>query len=170
MTKHMKSALLFAVSILFVLCSVIGVLSYGNQKVVSAEIVYEAKTVEQVAYNMVNGASIRLDEEDETSGIRFAAEMSVADYEGLKANGYKSLLFGIIIAPKEYAINHAKLTVENLFGENAKYNWPVWNGETWVNPELNIAQKTVINILPCSVRVQIMNCIIVACCQIRTVL
>lgn len=96
-------------------------------------------------FSMINGAQIRLSEEDETSGIRFGAKLSVVDYEGLKANGYKSLRFGMIIAPAEYADGNA-FTVENLFGETAKYNWPTWDGEKWVNPTPNSTQKNVINI------------------------
>ncbi len=146
MTTNLRKVIILLVSILCAICTFIGVMSFNGVNAI-AETIYEPKTIEDVSFNMISGAQIRISEKDETSGIRFGAKLSVADYEGLKANGYKSLRFGMIIAPAEYADEENAFTVDSLFSKtDAKYNWPVWNGEKWENPMPSADKKTVINI------------------------
>ena len=82
MTKSLKKMLVFSISLVFVVCTFAGILTL-NTKNTRAETTYQAKTIDEIEFTMIDGASIRLSEEDETSGIRFGAKISVADYEGL---------------------------------------------------------------------------------------
>ncbi len=114
-----RNLLLFVLSLLFCV-SIVACVGFAT---VNAEAT--PKTLEEVALTMEEGASIRT---NEPNGIRFRSFMSVADYEGLKANvgedkAYKSAYFGMLIAPEDYLTTIGALTEENVFGEDAKYSY-----------------------------------------------
>ena len=114
-----RNLLLFVLSLLFCV-SIVACVGFAK---VNAEAT--PKTLEEVALTMEEGASIRT---NEPNGIRFRSFMSVADYEGLKANvgegkAYKSAYFGMLIAPEDYLTTIGALTEENVFGEDAKYSY-----------------------------------------------
>ena len=114
-----RNLLLFVLSLLFCV-SIVACVGFAT---VNAEAT--PKTLEEVALTMEEGASIRT---NEPNGIRFRSFMSVADYEGLKANvgegkAYKSAYFGMLIAPEDYLTTIGALNEENVFGENAKYSY-----------------------------------------------
>ena len=115
------------------------------------------KTVNEVVFSMDKGAGVRLND-DGKNGLRFTANMSLSDYSGLIANvgdgeeyAYSSLKFGMIIAPAYYNEQEGfELTKENIFGENAKYDWAIdgiYNGSNSVQTKLRIInlQTTVMN-------------------------
>lgn len=114
-----RNLLLFVLSLLFYV-SIVACVGFAT---VNAEAT--PKTLEEVALTMEEGASIRT---NEPNGIRFRSFMSVADYEGLKANvgegkAYKSAYFGMLIAPEDYLTTIGALNEENVFGEDAKYSY-----------------------------------------------
>lgn len=114
-----RNLLLFVLSLLFCV-SIVACVGFAT---VNAEAT--PKTLEEVALTMEEGASIRT---NEPNGIRFRSFMSVADYEGLKANvgegkAYKSAYFGMLIAPEDYLTTIGALNEENVFGEDAKYSY-----------------------------------------------
>lgn len=78
-----RNLLLFVLSLLFCV-SIVACVGFAT---VNAEAT--PKTLEEVALTMEDGASIRT---NEPNGIRFRSFMSVADYEGLKANIFRSLI------------------------------------------------------------------------------
>ena len=114
-----RNLLLFVLSLLFCV-SIVACVGFAT---VNAEAT--PKTLEEVALTMEEGASIRT---NEPNGIRFRSFMSVADYEGLKANvgegkAYKSVNFGMLIAPEDYLTAYGELTEANVFGEKAVYSY-----------------------------------------------
>lgn len=114
-----RNLLLFVLSLLFCV-SIVACVGFAT---VNAEAT--PKTLEEVVLTMEEGASIRT---NEPNGIRFRSFMSVADYEGLKANvgegkAYKSAYFGMLIAPEDYLTTIGALSEENVFGEDAKYSY-----------------------------------------------
>ena len=90
----------------------------------------ETKTVNQISFVMEKGAFVRIDE-DNVNGLKFEASISTDDYTALMNNigegkAYKSVSFGMIIAPKNYvSVSGKELTVANLFGPDAIYDWSV---------------------------------------------
>lgn len=98
----------------------------------SADTEYTAKTVEQAtSVAMAKGASARINE-DGKNGLRYTLEVSTADYKGLRMQYGKDIQFGILIAPDSYNTANA-LNAENVFGENAVYDWATMNDEgNWV--------------------------------------
>jgi len=97
----------------------------------------ESVTFENVALTMENGASVRFSDDNMTNGLRFCMEMSKTDYEGLMANtgegkAYESVSFGMLIVPADYLTAGHELTVVNVFGASAVYDWATWNGTEWV--------------------------------------
>ena len=90
------------------------------------------KSIDEITYVMDDGASVSLSEENAKNGLRFSASMSEEDYTGLTANAeYTDISFGMFIMPYDY-VSTGDLTEENLFGENAIYDWAEWNGSEWV--------------------------------------
>ncbi len=107
----------------------------------------ETKTVEQVSLVMKNGASIRYASSATDSGIRFSVNLSAADYLGLEANEgkvYTSVSYGMAIMPYSYLGTYGELTEENLFSDDAKYDWAQWNGSEWVYSGDNTTKKRII--------------------------
>ncbi len=86
-----------------------------------------ANIAEQVTFVMEEGAAARYNlnlsetERYAYGGLRFFANISAADLQKLQ-NAYSALSFGVFIAPYEY-VQETPFTVENLFGEQAKYYW-----------------------------------------------
>ena len=77
--------------------------------------------LEQIKFEMVDGAQIRLDGE---KGLRFAAKMSKKDYENI-TSAYESLEYGVFIMPNYYVSKYGALTKENTIDHNLY----VWNTE-----------------------------------------
>lgn len=76
------------------------------------------------AVSMAYGAGIRCGGDFMTSGLRFSIAASKDDYE-TAINSLKegaTAEFGIFIIPEDYQKTYGAFTVENLFGENAKYH------------------------------------------------
>ena len=136
MSSARKSRAIFALIITLVLSVVMMI---GVQLKETAFATDTVKTVSEVVYTMKEGASIYNDRAGKL-GIRFGASMSESDYQKLMNNVgegklYSSVKFGVVIAPKSYEDeNDGKnaLNYENLFGENAIYDWAEWNGSEWV--------------------------------------
>ncbi len=84
-------------------------------------------TVDEVAFTMTKGASVRL-AQDGNYGIRYAIEMPKTDYEALMLNvgegadkAYSEVSFGVLIAPKSY--DTAKPLREHTFDGELVYDW-----------------------------------------------
>ena len=73
---------------------------------------------------MEEGAAVRITN-DEVNGLRFSAEMSKETYDALQASDAE---YGMVIVPRDYITNGYELTVQNLFGANAKYSATVAAG------------------------------------------
>ena len=91
------------------------------------------KTLNDVNFSMMNGATIRA---METSGIRFAGVMSEEDATWLNDN-YDSVSFGTFIMPADYQVKYGALTEDKLFGNNAVY---FWDGKVKTNETVEILQ------------------------------
>lgn len=120
MKKVMRRNILLTV-LAFLLCLSVG-LSAGFATVFAET---TPKTLAEVTLTMEDGALVRA---SEPTGIRFRSFMSEADYEGLMANvgegkAYKSVNFGMLIAPEDYLTTGRELTEANVFGENAIYSY-----------------------------------------------
>lgn len=118
---HLKN---FAILILAIFAIVAFALSYSVNSVKAND------TDEYLTMN--DGAYVRLTKEETGNGLRFVMGMTAGDYETLMENvgsgkTYKDVSFGMLIAPADY-LTHYDLTVENVFGENAKYDWANDNG------------------------------------------
>ena len=123
--KVLKNKVLVVLALVFALCLT----------VVSATMINTAKADEVAppTLTMLDGASVRVAEEDQVNGLRFAAGMSASDYGWFSENvgagkAYKDVQFGMFIAPTDY-LAKADFTEANLFGNEA-YDWAEWNNET----------------------------------------
>ncbi|MGN0806145.1 MAG: hypothetical protein ACI4MC_03825, partial [Candidatus Coproplasma sp.] len=88
-----------------------------------------------VQATMIEGADIRTDTTVEKMGIRFGYTMSGEDYTNLinsvgEGKTYKSVIFGMLIAPDDYQTNYGELNEENVFGATPKYDWGTYNANT----------------------------------------
>ncbi len=80
--------------------------------------------VQNVEFVMEKGASVRLKSDAGNSGIRFEARLSESDYQELETgSAYTDVKYGMLIAPRSYLTEGHEFTVENVFGENAIYDW-----------------------------------------------
>lgn len=143
-----KTIILFFLSVLMVFS--VGFFTYANA---SADASLTPKTIDEVAYTMEDGASIRMSSDNKTNGLRFVASMPTTDYEALKANtNYSNLIFGVVIAPADYLVSEEEsvdkgFTEENLFSDNAIYAWDEYvNGEWVYDAEANVGKTRIINI------------------------
>ena len=73
---------------------------------------------------MEEGAAVRVSG-NAANGLRFIGEMSEAVYSDFEA---RNATYGMVIIPKDYITDGYELTVENLFGQNAKYSETVEAG------------------------------------------
>ena len=80
----------------------------------------EPKTLEQISFDMIAGASVRV--KVAPTGIRFSATMSESDYLGLLET-YENVSFGTVIMPAQYQTTKGELSVANLFSADAVYTW-----------------------------------------------
>lgn len=71
---------------------------------------------------MIDGASIRIANEEENCGLRFSAKIDKAWYEAQETDGYE-ISGGTFIMPYYYITQKGSLNEANCFGENAKYKW-----------------------------------------------
>ncbi|MBQ9756198.1 MAG: hypothetical protein IJV99_01200 [Clostridia bacterium] len=143
-TKRLRNLLVSVMAFVLVACLFFSINSLTNPTKIQADDTYSAKTLDEITFTMDEGAQIYTNNQENISGIRFSASMTNADYQGLIANEYKSLIFGVIIAPEVYNANRP-LNKENLFGENAVYDWADWNEDLgeW---EYNGTKTRVINL------------------------
>ena len=110
-----------AILILTIACVCFGVFGFAFTGAFAAS---EPKTVDQVSLNMKIGASVR---KLDPTGLRFTSIMTADDYSSLTANvgddkAYKSVTFGMLIAPEDYVTKYGELTEANVFGSDAKYS------------------------------------------------
>lgn len=88
--------------------------------------VFAASAEEPVAspeFSLERGAGVRI-ADDGHNGLRFTLKMAKSDYDALKSNGnYTDVSFGVLIAPEDYLTDGHGLTAENVFGDNAIYDW-----------------------------------------------
>lgn len=97
-----------------------------------------ANTVSTVNFQMVSGASIRLDsnteDDKDENGIRYQITMPDAEYKALERNSaYTNVSYGILIAPSDYVEKYGELNKANVFGTNAVYDWAVKNEDgEWI--------------------------------------
>lgn len=88
----------------------------------TADVGASAKTMDQIELSMVKGATMRIagSPEASTTGLRFIMQVPKSDYEAIDATIYTDVEWGVLIAPVD-SVEKADFTVDNLFGENAKY-------------------------------------------------
>ena len=105
-----------------------------------------SNTVETVSFTMDKGASVRLSGSEKENGLRYSVRMPKAEYEALKANNtYKSISFGLLLAPKSYLTSGHELTKENVFGNNAIYDWATYKNGEWVYPSEPTGKVRIMN-------------------------
>jgi len=108
-------------------------------------------SVESASLNMVAGACVRQpNDEYTTGGLRYIMTMPKADYETLMQNvgedkTYKSVEFGIFIAPSYYNDKYALNNESNVSGDSAKYGWltdeQIENGVSYADTEAGKAGR-----------------------------
>lgn len=123
-TLKLKLTLCVIMAVAIVLSAAL--LMQTNVKTVAATDV----SIETVAFNMEKGASIRKNKDGKGNGIRFSARMAKSDLDALQSQ-YKSIEIGVLVAPNDYVKVNA-LSEENVFGANPKYDWAVWENDSWV--------------------------------------
>ncbi len=100
-------------------------------------------TAESVGLVMDKGAGVRLGTSDGNNGIRFVLTMDKTEYNALmekvgtdEGDVYSDISFGMIITKASYVTDAKDLTVENLFGEKAVFEWkPAGADENWTVSE-----------------------------------
>ena len=145
--KRMKILICSFIAAVACLASGVGMAISSVTGAASAKAAAEVKSVEQVSLVMKNGASVRYASSATDSGIRFSVNLSAADYLGLEANEgnvYTSVSYGMAIMPYSYLGTYGELTEENLFSDDAKYDWAQWNGSEWVYSGDNTTKKRII--------------------------
>ncbi len=108
-------------------------------------------TVDEVAFTMQNGASVRLSQ-DGKNGLRYGITMSEADYTKLMNNvgtgkAYSALSFGILLAPASYETATVTLR-EDTFGGDEAFYWAEKNDQgNWVVPSgtVTTGKKQIMN-------------------------
>ena len=99
----------------------------------------DAVTAESVGLVMDKGAGVRLGAADGNNGIRFVLTMDKTEYSALMEKVgtnedalYSEISFGMLITKASYVTDATDLTVENVFGEEAIYEWkPESADENW---------------------------------------
>lgn len=103
-------------------------------------------------FTMAKGAQVRIVNAAEQSGLKFTAQISKEKYQSIQdASGedktYKSVSYGMLIAPANYLSQYADFTVENLFGDDAKYDWAEYQNGEWVYSGSNGANGSKVRIM-----------------------
>lgn len=96
-------------------------------------------TAESVGLVMDKGAGVRLGAADGNNGIRFVLTMDKTEYSSLmetvgtdEEDLYSEISFGMLITKASYVTDAKELTVENVFGNNAVFEWkPEGADENW---------------------------------------
>ena len=96
-------------------------------------------TAESVGIVMDKGAGVRLGTADGNNGIRFVLTMDKTEYSSLmekvgteENDLYSEISFGMIITKASYVSDEKELTVENLFSNEAVFEWkPSDASEDW---------------------------------------
>ena len=96
-------------------------------------------TAESVGLVMDKGAGVRLGAADGNNGIRFVLTMDKTEYSSLmetvgtgEEDLYSAISFGMLITKASYVTDDKELTVENVFGNNAVFEWkPEGADENW---------------------------------------
>lgn len=90
----------------------------------------------------LSGSELIVEGDDGINGLKFTATISADEYDGLMAlvgedKTYASVETGLIIMPIYYMIEQdlGYPSEDALFGENAVYDWAVWNGSEYVYTE-----------------------------------
>lgn len=79
-----------------------------------------ADVISGTDYWMENGAAVRYGANG--NGLRFTFQIKTTAFNELKEkNAY--VKYGVLIAPEDYLTSGKELTKENVFGEDAIYNW-----------------------------------------------
>ena len=100
------------------IASVCGIMVWNDASVeAKAETNSDAVDVVVEDFVMKEGASVRV-VSDNVNGLRFGAEFSEETYNSLTS---QNATYGMVIVPRDYITTGYELTVENLFGANAKY-------------------------------------------------
>lgn len=128
MKKEWKKKVLVGAMVSLLFVSALGFTALSTESV-KASNEASKKTVEQVSFEMIEGAGIRL--KDDGNGLRFGVKAKASDYTALMSNvgvgngyAYKDIKFGMLIAPAYYE-NYYVLNEDNVFGIEAKYDWAV---------------------------------------------
>lgn len=79
----------------------------------------------------MSGAELIIEGEDGVNGLKFTASISEKEYNALKAVD-ADFETGVVILPSHYDLGDAE---NELFGENAIYDWAIWNGSDYVYTE-----------------------------------
>lgn len=117
----------------FIMGAALSIVAGGAAVVQNAKVV---KAENAVAPVMTYGASVRYASVSGTNGLRFQATVAKEDYN-------ENATYGMLILPEDY-VKVYPLTVENVFGESAVYDWATQNeNEEWVYTG---AKKRIINI------------------------
>lgn len=108
------------------------------------------KTVDEIDLKMEQGAAVRISVDGHT-GLKFQMSLSAVDYLGLQNNvgdnaAYQEVTYGMLIMPYAYLDKYGDFTVENVFGNSAKYDWAVFENGNWVYSGDNSTKKRIINI------------------------
>ena len=77
----------------------------------------EITSLDDINFEMIKGASIRVDEK-EVTGIRFSAKMELDELAWLNEN-YETVRFGTFIMPSEYG----SFSATTLFSKEASFYW-----------------------------------------------
>jgi len=111
MKKHLKLFSLSMLSALFIMAMLFAAAFAVGANGVKA---YDANEI--ASFKMVNGASVRLSDDDglDNAGIRFTAVINSSEYESVKES--YDVEAGMFIMP-QYALKYGDLNYENCFGE-----------------------------------------------------
>ncbi len=123
--------LLLSLSVLACSCLLVGGVGVAKESASADTAV--ANTPASVAFQMEQGAAVRVSSNSAENGIRYQVTMPATEYAALEANtAYQSVSYGILIAPNTYHTENA-LNEENVFGETPKYDWAIKNQDgEWV--------------------------------------
>lgn len=114
-----KKLLILALALISLMSLTLGVSAF------SALADETANTPQTVNLTMDDGAYVRISDKDDKTGMRYVMQMPASEYEALKANENYTVSFGILIAPSVYEERIGELSVENVFGTDAKYDWAI---------------------------------------------
>ncbi|MBR4943147.1 MAG: hypothetical protein IKZ28_03870, partial [Clostridia bacterium] len=100
-------------------------------------------TAESVGLVMDKGAGVRIGAVDGNNGIRFVLTMDKTEYSSLmekvgtnEDDLYSEISFGMLITKASYVTDAKDLTVENVFGDKAVFEWkPEGADENWTVSE-----------------------------------